>query len=338
MTGRYVIVGAGAVGSTAAAQLHLAGFEVVLAARGRHLDALRARGLTYVRPEGTRTLALPAVAGPDEVSLRDGDVLVFATKSQDTEAALQDWAWAPVDGGRREAATALPALMMQNGIDNERAALRRFERVYGCVVTVPATFLHPGEVVARADLPGAFWLGRYPNGRDATRDRLAADLRTAGFAVQVVDDVVPWKVGKLLVNLHNGADALFAPSPRRDDLIRALREEATRVLRAAGIEAVNRTAASTLDLAGLEHQVTGSPDRPAEEWKHSSTWQSLTRTGSVESDFLNGEIVLLARLHGTSAPLNAALQRLVATAPRQAIRPGGLDDADLARLFPLGSA
>ncbi|MFD0331189.1 hypothetical protein ACFQZC_31175 [Streptacidiphilus monticola] len=34
-----------------------------------------------------------------------------------------------------------------------------------------------------------------------------------------------------------------------------------------------------------------------------STWQSLSRgTGSVEADHLNGEIALLARLHGTVAP------------------------------------
>ena len=42
-----------------------------------------------------------------------------------------------------------------------------------------------------------------------------------------------------------------------------------------------------------------------------SSWQSLARgTGSIEADYLNGEIVLLGRLHGVATPVNAALQRL----------------------------
>ena len=37
--------------------------------------------------------------------------------------------------------------------------------------------------------------------------------------------------------------------------------------------------------------------------KSGSVWQSLTRsTGSVETDYLNGEIVLLGRLHRIPTP------------------------------------
>ena len=37
----------------------------------------------------------------------------------------------------------------------------------------------------------------------------------------------------------------------------------------------------------------------------SSTWQSLARgTGALETDYLNGEIVLQGRLHGVPTPLN----------------------------------
>jgi 2-dehydropantoate 2-reductase len=34
------------------------------------------------------------------------------------------------------------------------------------------------------------------------------------------------------------------------------------------------------------------------------------QTGSVESDYLNGEIALLGRLHGVPTPVNHLLQRL----------------------------
>jgi glycine/D-amino acid oxidase-like deaminating enzyme len=39
--GRYVIIGAGGIGVTFAAELHRAGRDVVLVARGAQLDALR---------------------------------------------------------------------------------------------------------------------------------------------------------------------------------------------------------------------------------------------------------------------------------------------------------
>ena len=42
-----------------------------------------------------------------------------------------------------------------------------------------------------------------------------------------------------------------------------------------------------------------------------SSWQSLRRgTGDIETDYLNGEIVLLGRMHGVPTPANELLQRL----------------------------
>jgi thiosulfate/3-mercaptopyruvate sulfurtransferase len=94
--GRYVVIGAGAVGATVGAQLHQAGHRVVLVARGAHLETLRTHGLTYIRPEGRRLLDIPVVAGPSELTLEPDDVLVLATKSQDTESVLAEWGWQPV--------------------------------------------------------------------------------------------------------------------------------------------------------------------------------------------------------------------------------------------------
>ena len=54
-----------------------------------------------------------------------------------------------------------------------------------------------------------------------------------------------------------------------------------------------------------------------------STWQSLVRgAGSVEADHLNGEVVMLARLHGTTAPVNETLRRAVVDAAHAGRGPG----------------
>jgi 2-dehydropantoate 2-reductase len=57
----------------------------------------------------------------------------------------------------------------------------------------------------------------------------------------------------------------------------------------------------------------------------SSSWQSLARgTGTIETDFLNGEIVLLGRLYGVPTPLNQAICRLADDAVRRSAQPGEL--------------
>ncbi len=65
----------------------------------------------------------------------------------------------------------------------------------------------------------------------------------------------------------------------------------------------------------------------------SSTFQSLARGRDVETDYLNGEIVLLARLQGGRAPINAALQARVNRAVQEGTAPGSLPADDLAQVL-----
>ena len=82
-------------------------------------------------------------------------------KSQDTVAALE----ALGEAGAREQAI----VCAQNGVSNEREALRRFANVYAMLVVMPATFIRAGEVAAfGAPHAGLFDIGRYPSGTDAT--------------------------------------------------------------------------------------------------------------------------------------------------------------------------
>lgn len=325
---RYIIIGAGAVGGTIGGRLYEAGHEVVLVARGAHLDALRARGLRLATPAGTSTLPVPAVGGPGELELRDGDVLVLAVKSQDAEAVLADWAWQPVRGGT-VAAESLPVACAQNGVASERSALRRFRRVYGVCVWLPATHLEPGTVEANGTpLAGMLHLGRYPSGADATAGRIAADLTASRFLAPVTADVMRWKYGKLLANLANAIEALCGQVTGADDLWRRATAEGTAVLDAAGIGYASEaeSARARGDQVGI---------RPVNGARRGggSSWQSLTRAaGSIEADFLNGEIVLLGREHGVPTPVNEVLQRLANQAARAHRPPGSMTSGEVMAL------
>jgi 2-dehydropantoate 2-reductase len=62
----------------------------------------------------------------------------------------------------------------------------------------------------------------------------------------------------------------------------------------------------------------------------SSTWQSLARGApALETDYLNGEIVLLGRLHGVPTPLNERLCALAAAAARDGRAPQSLSADDV---------
>jgi 2-dehydropantoate 2-reductase len=62
-----------------------------------------------------------------------------------------------------------------------------------------------------------------------------------------------------------------------------------------------------------------------------SSTQSLARgTGSIETDYLNGEIVLLGRLHGVPVPANAWLAALSARLVRDGLPPGAVTPAEVA--------
>ncbi|WP_308190202.1 rhodanese-like domain-containing protein [Amycolatopsis sp. GM8] len=322
---RYIIIGAGAIGSTVAAQLELAGIPVVLIARGEHGATIRERGLRYHRPSGERQVRLTVAAGAHEVELTADDVLVLATKTQDTEAVLREWSWRPAGDG---AAADLPIVSLQNGLENERAALRRFRTVFGAAIWQPSSYLRPGEVSAEgARQPGIFWLGQFPHGDDPRLSRIADDFRAADFAVQVVPNLSHWKAGKLLGNLRNAVDALYGPNPK---IAAELRAEALRVFKAAGMTAADLRAESEVDVS-----VADVAEVPSHARGGSSTWQSLARgTGSVEADFLNGEIVLLGRLHGVPAPLNEALQHRIGLAAERREEPGSANIGELPRVVP----
>lgn len=324
---RYIIIGAGAVGATIGGRLAEAGGEVVLVARGAHAEALRADGLRLTTADGTRVHRLPVVTGPAELGeLRADDVLLLTVKTQDAIAALDTWGDAEVAGGGT-AAQRLPVLCAQNGVESERLALRRFARVYGVCVWLPSTFLEPAVVSALcAPLTGILHLGLAAGGTDRLVRAVAADLAKAGFEAPAAEDVMRWKYAKLLGNLGNAIQATTGPEP---DPAKAS------LLGRAVAEAEAAYAAAGIGYASPEEEAaarTGKVVQP-EGLRGGSSWQSLARgTGSVEADYLNGEISLLGRLHGVPTPVNDVLRHAANIFARESLPPGAMSIADLTAL------
>lgn len=320
---RYVVLGAGAVGGTIGGLLAAAGHEVVLTARGAHLAALRAGGLRLATPGGVLTPPVAASA-VGQLALRTGDVLLLATKVQDAAALLAGL----------DAPANLPVVCAQNGVAAERIALRRFARVYGVCVMLPAVHLEPGHVAAfGTPHAGSLDLGRYPQGSDDTAEEIAEALRRSGFVSTPRDDVMRWKRAKLLRNLGNAVEALgghgesgyAGPGPAAAELDRRARTEGEAALAAAGLP---WTGAQEWDAYRGRNVQTGEVDGTPRAG--GSSWQSAARgLGSIEADYLNGEVVLLGRTHGVPTPVNALLQREATALVRRGDPPGSVDLAAL---------
>lgn len=312
---RFVAFGAGAIGGVIAARLAEGGFEVALIARGRHLKAIQRVGLTLETPVQRSVFKLPAASDPAELEVgRDGDVVLIATKSQDTASALQALSAA--------GAMTTPVVCVQNGVENERLALRYFERVYGAVVMLPAAHMEPGVVQSYGSrLTGIIDIGRYPDGVDSVCEQVAAALAACQFSSEPRPDVMRFKYAKLLLNLGNAVGALCDEDEGRDELIERARAEGRAAMDAAGIDyEVEEVADLEGRWARLGTRAIG--DRPR---AGSSSWQSLARgTGAIETRFLNGEIAMLGRLHGVPTPINAALCTLAERQARSGAGPGGL--------------
>ena len=83
---KIAIMGSGAVGAYVGARLQAAGADVTFIARGAHLQAMQAHGLSIRMPD--KDLLLPQVkATADTASVGNVDLVVFAVKLTDTAAA-----------------------------------------------------------------------------------------------------------------------------------------------------------------------------------------------------------------------------------------------------------
>jgi 2-dehydropantoate 2-reductase len=316
---RFIVYGVGAIGGTFAAALAKAGHEVVGIARGQMLEAIRkAGGLTFRTVGGTHFVKFDVVAEPSEIRFRPDDAIFLAMKGQDTAEALEAL--------RAAGVTTQAIVCAQNGVNNERAALRLFPNVYGMTVMLPADYLVAGEVACYGTPKyGICDLGRYPQGLDDNVAQIAAALDSANFLGVPMEHVMRSKYGKLIENLGNVVEAALGHGNKSAAVMAAVQDEAKAVYRASGVE--------WIDIGGHPPRRAGVMEMGPVDGAHrtgGSSTQSLKRgTGSIETDWLNGEIALMGRLAGVPTPYNAALVAVSTELIDKGAKPGSMTEAEL---------
>jgi 2-dehydropantoate 2-reductase len=137
---RFAIVGSGAVGGYFGAKLAHSGQDVTFIARGAHLAAIRARGLS-VRSVKLGDFSVRANAEEDTTKVGHVDAAIFAVKAYDNRTAIP--LLNPLVGPNTV------VLTLQNGVDSvdEVAAAVGEDHVLGGTTYVATALEEPGLIV-----------------------------------------------------------------------------------------------------------------------------------------------------------------------------------------------
>jgi 2-dehydropantoate 2-reductase len=289
-------MGSGGVGGYLGARLAASGQDVTFVARGAHLAAIRGHGLALRSALGNVVIQ-PAQASDDLAAVGPVDVVIFAVKLYDTEAAAA--ASRPLIG------PGTGVLTFQNGVDSTETLARVLgpAHVIGGVAHIASVIAEPG-VIRHTGTMARFVLGEL-NGDDYERIGALADvLQTAGVDHQVSADIQRdiWDKMVFLATFAGVTALMGLPiGPIREDpdtraMLRAGLHEAHAVARAKGIglrdDCVERTLARC---DGLPYEMK------------SSMLQDLERGRRLELPWLSGTIVRLGQELGVPTPTHALI-------------------------------
>ena len=308
------IMGAGAIGLYVGGMLAEAGAQVVFAARGRTRDSV-ARGLSLSRYDGFKAALKPEryeVGGVD--GLGTCDVVLFCTKSGDTEAAALDLA--------RVLKADATVISLQNGVGNVEMLKRLLPHIQVVAGTVPFNVVRLSPNAVHCSMEGAVLIG--PSQASARLSALAAVSR---LKLRIHDNLDAMQWGKLMLNLNNGLNVIsglplhqqFQDSGYRKVLAMAM-EELLAALDAAGISVIGATRTSprlipkVLRLPGWLFRIVARQQLRMDDTARSSSWDDLMAGREPETRFLNGAVCSLAEAHGRTAPVNELICRLVGEA------------------------
>lgn len=256
-TVKICVVGAGAIGGILAARFAHAGFETSVVARGAHLAAMRAHGLTLKTRDGSITAPVRAHDGPAALAAEAGtqDVIFIGLKAHQIPAMLPllapligtetivvpaingvPWWYFFREGGRFDGARV-------QCLDADGAIERALDphHVIGCVVHAAGEVTAPGEVSWNGQK--LFVIGE-PDGSPSRRlNALAEAMVQAGFEPRVSERIRDEVWMKLIGNApFNPVAALtrarmdqICANPELIAFLRTAMEEMTRVADAYGI-------------------------------------------------------------------------------------------------------
>jgi 2-dehydropantoate 2-reductase len=253
---RICVFGAGAIGGNFAARLSAAGNDVSVVARGAHLEAIRARGLTLIGGDKKIVAKVNASDRPADLGPQDAVISTLkATGLSDLAATVS-----PLLGPDT------PVVFAQNGIPwwyghglarsrppapdlsrlDPQGTLRQnvgLHRTLGGVITSPNHVVEPGVIVNEIPDRNGLWVGEIDDRESERVGRLRAALVAAGISSPATRDIRYDIWHKLMANFTGsticlilGQSALVQKTPIINRMARRAHAEALAIAAAHGVE------------------------------------------------------------------------------------------------------
>jgi 2-dehydropantoate 2-reductase len=289
---RIAVMGAGGVGGYFGARLAQAGHEVVFVARGKHLQAMQAKGLTLKSPLGDATVKVRAAENPAELGA--AEVVLFAVKLWDTESAAERIRPLVEKGG--------VVIPFQNGVESiERIGkVLGPERVRGGAAYVAGRIGEPGVIVQTGQM-ARLRFGPVLAAQKKTAEAFLAACKEAKIDCELTDDIVKvlWEKFVLLVAVsatttvtRKNVGAVRADADLKW-LLETCMRETWALGRKRGVKLADDLVAQTMKFVeGL----------PAE--MRASMAADLEAGGKLEAPWLSGAVARMSREAGLEAPAN----------------------------------
>ena len=292
---KIAAIGAGGVGGYFGARLQQAGHDVAFIARGRHLAAIREKGLTVESPYGNAHLKVKVYERPAEIG--PVDVVMFAVKLWDTPAAAESIRPLLAGGG--------VVIPFQNGVESIAALRQVFgERpVMGGSAYIASRISAPGVIEHIGEMCRLQFGALLPEQRPAAQRFLEA-CKEAKINADLADDVTRtiWEKFVFLVAVSSATAVSRAPLGvvRADPDLRRLFEQAMRetwtVGRARGVKLGDDFIAARMKhLDALPYEMKASMAH------------DLEAGNKLEAPWLCGAVARMARELGLEAPVNATV-------------------------------
>ena len=291
---KIVALGAGGVGGYFGARLQQAGHDVAFIARGRHLEAIKEKGLLVKSSLGDARLKVKVFEAPVHAGV--ADIVLFAVKLWDTESAAEQLE--PIVGARSF------VIPFQNGVESidllakklPRAQLLGGSAYIGTRIAAPGVIEHTGTM-ARLQF------GPVLASQGTAAQAFLEACREAGIQAEVPDDIVRavWEKFVFLVGISSATALARAPLGvvRADPDLRWLLEQAMRETwqlgRARGVKLAD---------GFVEARMAFADALPGE--MRASMLHDLQAGGRLEAPWLCGAVARMSREAGLDAPVNRA--------------------------------
>jgi 2-dehydropantoate 2-reductase len=305
---RFVVMGAGSIGSAVGGMLHAGGNDVFLVGKGPHIEAVMERGLEITGIWGD--LSAPDIRATDSVAamLAEGfrpEWTLLAVKSYDTATAMLDLE---------------PALAGQHGVISLQNGLGNLEAIDGVApsmavggrVIFGATTLEPGKVSITVSADDVL-LG--PS-RGPIDDVVTA-FRASRIPCRFEEQILSYIWDKVLYNVCLNALATLL---RTDYGSLADDRDTSAVMVRLVREFYKVASAEEVDLVSPDPEAYVARFArdllPPTRDHRSSMQEDIEQGRRTEIDALNGAVVRMAAERGVDVPVNETLTRMIKSLER----------------------